>query len=178
MSAEIYWIAGIGPHRIATMPGPSGDWLEDEIRSLKSEGVDALVSLLTTEEVFYMELAQEPESCRACAIEYISFPIPDRQTPESKTATLDLVQRLAALVREGKGVAIHCFAGIGRSTLIAACVLASLGIEPEEAFQLIKRSRGCDVPDTPEQREWVYWFVSTMLRRKSHLAKGSEGWTF
>ena len=166
MSAEIYWIAGIGSHRIATMPRPrSGDWLEDEIRSLKREGVDALVSLLTTEEVFYMELAQESESCRACAIEYISFPIPDCQTPESKTATLDLVQRLAALVTEGKGVAIHCFAGIGRSTLIAACVLASLGIEPGEAFQLIKRSRGCDVPDTPEQREWVYWFVSTMLRR-------------
>jgi len=171
MRAEIYWIAGIGPHRIATMPRPrSGDWLEDEIRSLKSEGVDALVSLLTPDEVFYMELEQEPECCRACAVKYISFPIPDRQTPESKTATLDLVQRLAELVKKGKGVAIHCFAGIGRSSLIAACVLASLGIEPEEAFRLIRRSRGCDVPDTQEQKEWVYWFASTMLRRPSETA--------
>jgi protein-tyrosine phosphatase len=164
MRAEIYWIGGIGPHRIATMPRPrSGDWLEDEVRSLKSEGVDVLVSLLTTGEVLYMDLEHEPESCRACAIEYISFPIQDRQTPESKRATLDLVQRLAELVKEGKGVAIHCFAGIGRSSLIAACVLASLGIDPEEAFRLMKKSRGCDVPDTPEQREWVYSFVNTML---------------
>jgi protein-tyrosine phosphatase len=170
MRADIYWIEGIAPHRIATMPGPAGDRLEDEIRSLKSEGVDALVSLLTTGEVFYMELEQEPESCRACGIEYISFPIPDRQTPESEAATLDLVERLAALVTEGKGVAIHCFAGIGRSTLIAACVLANLGIDPGEAFRLIKRSRGCDVPDTPEQKEWVYWFASTMLSRPSETA--------
>lgn len=165
MRAEIYWIKGVEPHRIATMPRPrAGDWLEDEIDSLKSQGVDALVSLLTPGEVMYMDLEQEPESCSACGIEFISFPIEDRETPESKTVTLQVVQQLAELVKEGKGVAIHCFAGIGRSTLIAACVLAYLGIEPRAALRFIEESRLCEVPDTPEQREWIYSFAKTMLR--------------
>jgi len=160
MNAEIYWIKDIGPYRIATMPRPWGDWLEDEIQSLKQGGVDVLVSLLTPEEVLYMDLEAEPDNCQACGIEFISFPITDRETPESETITLGFVQRLAELVKAGKGVAIHCYAGIGRSSLIAACVLVTLGIDPRAAFGLIKNSRGCEVPDTPAQREWFYSFVS------------------
>ncbi len=164
MKAEIYWIEGIAPYRIATMPRPrSGEWLEDEIQSLKTDGVDILVSLLTPGEVLYMDLELEPENCQACGIEYISFPITDRETPESKIVTLELAKRLAQFVRDGKSVAIHCFAGIGRSSLIAACVLAVLGINPETAFQLIEKSRGCEVPDTPEQERWVYSFAGTMI---------------
>lgn len=164
MKAEIYWIKDIAPHRIATMPRPrAGDWLEDEISSLKQDGVDVLVSLLTPEEVFYMDLRAEPENCQACGIEFVSFPITDRETPESETTALKVVRRLAELVKSGKGVAIHCFAGIGRSSLIAACVLVTLGIDPQAAFELIKRSRGCDVPDTREQREWFYSFVSRVV---------------
>jgi protein-tyrosine phosphatase len=160
MKAEIYWIQDVAPHRIATMPRPWGDRLKDDIQSLKQEGVDVLVSLLTEEEILYMDLEAEPDNCHACGIEYISFPITDRETPESETVTLEFVQRLAELVKAGKGVAIHCFAGIGRSSLIAACVLVTLGIDPKAAFGLIKRSRGCEVPDTWEQREWFYSFVS------------------
>lgn len=112
----------------------------------------------------YMDLEREPENCHACGIDYISFPITDRETPESKVVTLELVTRLAQFVREGKSVAIHCFAGIGRSSLIAACVLATLGVGPEAAFKLIGKSRGCEVPDTREQERWVYTFVGTMVR--------------
>lgn len=165
MKAEIYWIRDIAPHRIATMPRPrTGDWLEDEIQSLKREGVDVLVSLLTEDEVLYFDLGAEPDNCRSCGIEFISFPITDRETPESETVTLEFVQRLADLVKAGKGVAIHCFAGIGRSSLIAACVLVTLGINPQAVFELIKRSRGCEVPDTREQLEWFYSFASSSLK--------------
>ena len=161
MQAEIYWIKDIGPYRVATMPRPrAGDWLADEITSLKQDGVDVLVSLLTPEEVSYMDLEAEPDNCQNCGIEFISFPITDRETPTSETMTLEFVQRLAELVKAGKGVAIHCFAGIGRSSLIAACVLVTLGINPRAAFGLIKNSRGCEVPDTREQHEWFYSFVS------------------
>lgn len=164
MAAEIYWIEGIAPHRIATMPVPrSWEGLSDQILSLKQEGVETLVSLLTPREVLDLDLKQEQEHCSACGIDFISFPIPDTDIPASKTATLELAQRLAVTVKAGKGVAIHCLGGIGRSSLIAACVLAILGVGPEEAFRLIRKSRGCDVPQTAEQKEWVYGFVSMML---------------
>ncbi len=170
MQVEIYWIKDVEPHRIATMPRPRGYLLKDEISSLKKDGVNVLVSLLTPEEVLYMDLEAEPDNCQACGIQYLSFPITDRETPESETITLEFVQRLAELVKAGKGVAIHCFAGIGRSSLIAACVLVTLGIDPRAAFQLIRKSRGCEVPDTPEQRDWFYSFVSTTLNPTSETA--------
>ena len=79
MRADIYWIDQIAPHRLAIMPRPrGGDWLEDEIQSLRLEGVDVLVSLLTEAEARELELDSEAELCRTSGIDYISFPIRDR----------------------------------------------------------------------------------------------------
>jgi protein-tyrosine phosphatase len=58
----------------------------------------------------------------------------------------------------GNAVAVHCRAGIGRSSLIAACVLVLLGFAPGMAFDLIGKARGVKVPDTEEQRDWVDMF--------------------
>jgi len=51
MRAEIYWIDGTWPGRLAIMPRPrGGDWLEDELRDCRRQGVVTLVSLLTEEQ--------------------------------------------------------------------------------------------------------------------------------
>lgn len=62
---------------------------------------------------------------------------------------------MASLLREGKGVVIHCRQGVGRSALVAACVLVICGATVDEAFYRVENARGCPVPDTPEQRDWV-----------------------
>ena len=69
-----------------------------------------------------------------------------------------LVQTLEFQVREGKAVSIHCRAGIGRSSLIAAGVLICSGLAADDALRLIGIARGIDVPDTEAQREWVIAF--------------------
>jgi protein-tyrosine phosphatase len=53
---------------------------------------------------------------------------------------------------------VHCRAGIGRSSLIAACVLVLLGLAPAMAFDRIGKARGLKVPDTEGQRDWVDMF--------------------
>ena len=55
-------------------------------------------------------------------------------------------------MREGRAVAVHCRAGIGRSSMIVASALIRNGLSPESAFRAIEESRGCNVPDTPEQK--------------------------
>jgi len=166
MRAEIYWIEGVSEGHLAVMSRPrGGDWLADEVRSLRATGVDVLVSLLTTDEVAELDLADEAGCCAACGIEFVSFTFADRGVPASATAPLALVRKLAALVSSGKGVAVHCLQGIGRSSLVAACVLASLGERPEAAFERVARTRGRPVPDTPEQRDWVLRFVDRHLTR-------------
>ena len=62
------------------------------------------------------------------------------------------------MVQQGKSIAIHYRQGIGRSSLLAASVLTSLGLSAKEAFKRIESSRGREVPDTEEQKEWVSKF--------------------
>ncbi|MBO0733532.1 MAG: dual specificity protein phosphatase family protein [Methylocapsa sp.] len=78
--------------------------------------------------------------------------------PTTMQQAVALAGSIIAKLKEGKAVGLHCRAGIGRSALIAACVLVLLGLDPEAAFELIERARGVNVPDTEEQRRWVATF--------------------
>jgi protein-tyrosine phosphatase len=66
-----------------------------------------------------------------------------------------LLNSLKISLAQGKSVGVHCRAGIGRSSLIAASLLIQAGLSAEAAFLSIQKSRGCPVPDTAEQRQWV-----------------------
>lgn len=159
MKAEIYWVAADLPGRLAIMPRPrGGEWLDDEIRSLREEGVDVLASLLAEEEVAELDLAREPELCRAARIEYLSHPIPDHDVPTADGETDAFVRKLAARVRRGSKVAVHCRGGIGRSGLVAACILLELGLPLHEALVKLAEARGLSVPETAEQLDWVERF--------------------
>jgi protein-tyrosine phosphatase len=115
--------------------------------------------LLTSDEVADLDLAQEGGLCGAHGIDFRSFPIVDRSVPASRKATLDFVKKLAKLLMEGKSIAIHCRQGIGRSALIAACLLVLSGMIPETAFLRVSEGRGCSVPETSEQQQWLMEFA-------------------
>lgn len=117
-----------------------------------------LVSLLTPTEVAELQLEDEPRLCEAAGLAYFSFPIADRDVPRDRDARRELVGQLITDIQAGRGVAIHCRSGIGRSALIAACVLTATGRSTDEAFKIIGDPRGRSVPDTPEQREWAAAF--------------------
>jgi protein-tyrosine phosphatase len=157
--SRLHWIAIQAPGRIAIMARPrAGDWLEMEINAWKSSGVDVVVSLLEHEEVAELGLQREAELCGSCGIDFMSFPIPDRGLPASRQEASRLARSLAAGLRDGRTIAIHCRAGIGRSSVIAACAMILSGSEAEEALALIAAARGLIVPDTDEQRDWVVAF--------------------
>jgi protein-tyrosine phosphatase len=121
--------------------------------------LDIILSLLTGEEVTELDLDHEAELCRANGIQFVTFPVMDRGVPSSQRATLKLVRNLNKLLAEGKSLGIHCRQGIGRSAVIVACLLIVSGIDAEAAFQHIGVARGCAVPETAEQREWVMAFA-------------------
>ncbi len=163
MKQDTFWIDGPWPGRLAILPRPrGGDWLEEEVRSWRQAGVGAVVSLLTSAEVADLDLAQEAELCRAHQIVFVSFPIVDRSVPPSRKATVALVQRLDALLTAGANVVIHCRQGVGRAAVVAACTLVLAGIAPGVAFQRVSEARGCPVPETTEQRDWVIAFARAL----------------
>ena len=164
---EFYWIQGF-KEQLAIMPKPrAGDWLADEINGLRQEGIDILVSLLTIDEIYELNLKKEPEMCQVYDIEFISFPILDRKVPTSITKTMQLSHTLLMQIQHGKKVAVHCRAGIGRSALIVASILVRAGIEPVKAYEIITKSRGLLVPDTKAQKQWLDIFAQKLKKENS-----------
>ncbi len=160
MRAELPWVEAPWQGRLAILPRPrGGDWLEDEVREWRLAGVEVVVSLLTSDEIVDLDLAEEARLCRENSIQYLSFPIVDRGVPASRRATLEIAKKLEALLAAGNTIVIHCRQGIGRSALVAACILILAGVRPEAAFQRLSAARGCSVPETNEQREWVMQFA-------------------
>lgn len=154
------WVRAEGC-RLGIMPRPrGGDWLEEDIRLLKAEGVGVIVSALEPDETAELELSQEADACRRGGIEFISFPIADRSVPDSVEGFRGFLNEVEKHLRCHKAVVVHRRAGIGRSSIIAACLLLRYGFPVAGAFELLKRARGFPVPDTPEQREWVERFVA------------------
>lgn len=163
MKATIYSIKEAAPNRIAIVARPrGGDWLCDELRALSQEGIDVLVSMLTKEEANELGLHRESEECEAAAIKFINLPISDRSVPLDKNAFLQTVEHLAEMVRAGQSLGVHCRASIGRSSVLAVSVLIRLGWDADKAFYAVESARGCSIPDTPEQRQWVIQNIPAM----------------
>jgi protein-tyrosine phosphatase len=163
MQVKIYWISGSESGQAAIMPRPrGGDWLEDEIISLRKSNLDAVISLLEPGEVSEFELEHEEKFCQKHGITFHSFSIPDRNIPSSMRDAQKFIQQLVSLLAEGKNLVIHCRQGIGRSSMMAACVLVKNGYSVADAFAVIEIARGCQVPDTQEQRDWVERFFHSL----------------
>jgi protein-tyrosine phosphatase len=144
---SIYRIKGPWPGTLSIVSRPrGGDWLEDEVRKWKNEGLSALVSLLTREELDEFELVREKDVSEKQDLQFFSLPIADLGVPSS---------RVEKLLATGWNVGIHCRQSIGRSGMIAASLLVMAGSDPLEAFVSVSQDRGLPVPETKEQREWV-----------------------
>ena len=161
MEYQVFWLEQPAHPRLGIMPCPlGGKKLEDEVALLKRQGTDVLASMLTEEEAREFELEDEADCCARNAIEFVSYPVPDHEVPADYEAFASFVKLLSDRLAEGKSVAIHCFAGIGRSGLAASCVLVAQGMSPEEAIRVLSSARGVSIPYTDEQENYIADFAA------------------
>jgi len=130
--------------------------LDQDIAHWAQEGIEVIASLIEEDEIGGLEA--EGDLCREAGLEFISFPIADKGVPDSDAEAAELARLLAQHVSSGRPVAIHCRAGIGRASLIAAAVLICLDVDAETALAMITEARGVRVPETDGQRQWVKRF--------------------
>jgi protein-tyrosine phosphatase len=153
---DIFWIKSDSPAALAIVLRPQGGrWLEMDLRRMKQEGIETLVSLLEEDEAAYLGLAEEGAVAARNGIQFLSHPIPDANTPQRAASFRAFVAELADRLRGGEHIGIHCRGSIGRSSVTAACALIELGWKPEAALATVEAARGCPVPDTPEQKRWI-----------------------
>ncbi len=156
VGTKLHWVDGPWPGNLALAARPrGGDWIEDEIASWRREGVDTVFSLLTAEEEVDLELTEERAAARAHDMEFLSYPIPDRQVPDSEAGLAKGLARLEAELAMGRNVVLHCRQGIGRTGLVAACLFVAKGIDSQTAVSRLSAARGTAIPETSEQRQWI-----------------------
>jgi protein-tyrosine phosphatase len=167
MWTELHWVDGPWPGKLALASRPrGGDWLEDEMASWRRAGIDTVLSLLTREEEHDLDLTGEAREAKARGMEFVSLPIPDRQVPGSEAAIAAALEKLDADLSSGKNVAVHCRQGIGRTGLVAGCLLVSKGWNPETAVKILSAARGAPVPETTEQRRWIDRYAAILSAAK------------
>jgi protein-tyrosine phosphatase len=70
--------------------------------------------------------------------------------PDSEAEIVAALEKLDADLSSGKNVAVHCRQGIGRTGLVAACLLVTKGWNPE----------------TAEQRRWIDRYAEILAGAK------------
>jgi protein-tyrosine phosphatase len=153
---KLYWLTGPWKGKVALAARPRGeDWLEEDVVDWKRAGIQSILSLLTQEEQVELGLRDEGREVQRQGLEFSSFPIPDLQVPRSEAKLAEELDKVAASLSAGKNVLIHCRQGIGRTGLVAACLLVKSGMSPGAAVEAASAARGMSVPETPEQRDWI-----------------------
>ncbi|MEL6946211.1 MAG: dual specificity protein phosphatase family protein [Pseudomonadota bacterium] len=129
---------------------------------MRTVRIAQVVSLLTTDEMSRYGLTDMGSYLAAADICHRHFPIQDYGVPDDDAAFHALVDALAANIRAGRNVHVHCAAGIGRSGLVSVGVLMQLGVDLTVARDHVSRVRGCNVPETSGQEHYLAAFESRL----------------
>lgn len=158
---DLYWIDST--LAVASRPR-GGDWLDDDLRRVRADGVDVLVSCLESHEEAELGLTSEKVAALEAGLVFERIPIVDRGTPGDLAVFASVAAALEARRRSGERIAVHCRAGLGRSPLVAASLLVRSGLAADDAWAAVATARREVVPETAEQREWIETFVRSEQR--------------
>src|SRR5712692_9642372 len=101
--------------------------LDEDLDFLKNVGISTIVNL--------EEYVWDYDGFRVKHI-----PIKDFAAPRLADIE-EFVMFIDGEIREGRQVVVHCYAGMGRTNLMLAAYLVYLGMEPENALNLVKEKR-------------------------------------
>ena len=100
----------------AALPGFGSGGLVEDLQELRRLGVRCLVSLTDAAERF-------GPACARAGLAWEYFPIEEFDIPSDPLSFDRLVERLLARLAAGEAVCAHCYAGVGRTGLLLACLL-------------------------------------------------------
>lgn len=155
-----YWVI---PGRVLAGEHPTGaDRAESRIRlaRLHEAGIDSFIDLTEKGEMpAYRHLLPS-------GTEYVRSAIADTRVPNNVAQTRQVLARMQKSLDSGRGIYVHCRAGIGRTGLIIGCFLADQQPNGASAIETLNRlwrqseraKSWPTVPQTPEQADYIrHW---------------------
>lgn len=141
---------------VSPCPGIHGD-LSGDIEQIEQWGPSVVVSLVETHELKKAGAEHIGEILREKRIDWFHMPIVDCDIPETdvRSVWLDLKPLVRYRLSHKKDrILLHCWAGCGRTGMIAARLLMECGMTAEEAVSHV-RSVKPDAIDTFAQIKWL-----------------------
>jgi len=129
------------------------------VDAVRMRGISQVVCLTSLEEID----GKAPDYARAVRRKDVPwqqriYPIVDYGVPSDRASFLELIHSIAADLRSGANILLHCAAGIGRTGTAASCVLVALGVPADEAAQRVYAAGS--YAERPEQVELIQWVAS------------------
>ncbi|MDP8917227.1 MAG: dual specificity protein phosphatase family protein [Pseudomonadota bacterium] len=142
---------------------PNLDWITPELAvggSFPTERAEHLARELGVGAVVDLraEACDDEEVLRRHGLVFLHLPTLDMHavSPAMLAAGVDFCRtQLGA----GRKLLIHCEHGIGRSALLALCVLVDAGMAPLEALELAKARRALVSPSMAQYEAWSAWLL-------------------
>ncbi len=143
---------GLGRIGITFCPGKkdanamTGAWDRDlalDVQAIRDWGASLVLTLVEPHELEMLGVPDLGEAVRRTGMEWLHLPIRDVSVPDAgfEAAWTTAGASLRARLRAGDSVVVHCRGGLGRAGMIAARLLAELGMAPPEAIRLVRRER-------------------------------------
>ena len=151
---KVDWLCLDGPGAIGLTiapgkraPGLAGLWARDltvDLRGLRELKTTTLVCLLPDDELDFLKIAALPESAEQFGLAFRRFPFDDGGIPHDEPRFDEFLDELAGDFQKRAHLVIHCRGGLGRSGLVAACLLLRLGFceSAADAIRKVREARG------------------------------------
>jgi protein-tyrosine phosphatase len=148
------------PGRVFRSPMPfrAGDTQGEVFRQYMEQQVSVVVVLVDDAECLARSSRPLRQFYESNGLEVIHLPIPDFDVP-TQEALAAAVEAAQACASAGKNVAVHCYAGYGRTGMFLACMARRvLGMSAYEAIEWV-RSFVPTAIEVPEQVDVVKLFI-------------------
>ena len=141
---------------LSAMPGRLQPW-SGFVAEARRAGLNQLVCLTPRHELAALSPAYHAALAQtSLAWRWLHLPMGNFGLPDDEAAFRAGIAQIAAALRHGDRVLMHCAAGLGRTGTAAACVLKALGLSAPEALRRI-RDAGSN-PQNALQSGMVEWF--------------------
>ena len=105
---------------------------EADLAALAAHGILLIVNL--------HERAHDPALLARYGLTEVHLPVADF-TPPSPPVIERGITAIAGAIEDGRAVAVHCAAGLGRTGTLLACFLVSEGLDADEAIRTVRSLR-------------------------------------
>lgn len=136
-------------------------FLENLLIEYKQRRVKLVVTLLDFNEIEDLGIISFSTFLMDNGFNWIHCPIRDRSTCSDQKRIRTLLEDIKEVLKSDKSVLIHCHAGLGRTGLLAATFLVSMGLTADSAIKTIRETRPGSIETTEQERyvkEWNFRF--------------------